>query len=196
MSAAPVILASGSPRREEIFRTAGMNFRIAAADVDETLPGGLDPRDGPRHLARRKAAAVAALYPGEIVVGFDTLVYLEGEVMGKPGDRAEAIHMITALQGKTHEVITGAAILSPVGERSWSSCNTVTFLPLSPLEIERYVDTGEPFDKAGGYAVHGVASCFVERTTGNFQNILGVPLSELLSALRDLYPERQFSAVR
>ena len=184
-----LILASSSPRRAEILRDAGFAFDSIPAHVDETRW----PQEKPVQLVLRlaKAKAEAATWraaPPCIIVGGDTEVVLDGDVFGKPVGEEDARAMLQRLSGRTHEVITGLhALRLPEQEfRSEHEITRVTFAPLSGQEIEDYVTTGEPFDKAGAYAIQGWAGRFVTRVDGCYFNIVGLPLARLYRILRDL----------
>jgi septum formation protein len=166
------VLASSSPRRAELMRAAGMDFEVRPAGIDEwPYPGG-DPADYAEALARAKALSVE----GETVIGADTVVVLDGDVLGKPGDGPAATRMLAALSGHTHEVITAVAVRDRNGLRSARSAARVTFRALAPREIESYVATGEPLDKAGGYGLQGRAGDFVTRLEGDRETVIGLPL--------------------
>ena len=181
------ILASKSPRRREYLTQMGIPFIVKTAETDETLPGGVTPREGVELLARRKAEAVASLVsPSSVIIAADTLVELDGKPLGKPADTSEAREMLRALSGSAHTVHTGVAVLC--GEKMLSAAETTTvyFRPLDDQEIDEYVVTGEPLDKAGAYGIQGRASVFVERIEGNLDNVVGLPcglLKELLAKM-------------
>ena len=167
-----LVLASQSPRRSELLRSAGIGFRVQPADVDETPLPGESPVDYVRRLARAKAEAVA----GSLVLGADTAVVVDGEILGKPVDGPDAVRMLRLLSGRAHEVITGICMKSGevwVGHDS----TTVFFSRMSEREIREYVACGEPMDKAGAYAIQGRASCFVERIEGSYSNVVGLPVT-------------------
>ncbi len=177
MSAAEtLILASGSPRRRELLRTLGLRFTVRPARIDESYLVGEPPDQHVQRLAREKAEAEAR--PGELVLGADTVVLLDGEVLGKPADREDAAGMLRRLAGRQHRVLTGVALHEPARGRSEEALeiSVVKMAPLSDEEIEWYVATGEPLDKAGSYAVQGVGALFVESVQGNYSNVVGLPL--------------------
>ncbi|MGI6403666.1 MAG: Maf family protein [Oscillospiraceae bacterium] len=181
-----LILASGSPRRRELLEYISSDFAIITKPTDESFPTGVPPRRGAELLALRKARAVAEQYPCDVVIGADTIVVLEGEIFGKPQDAADATRMLQALSGREHTVYTGVAVLSSQGEQVFSEGTQVRFLPLSPEEIKAYVDSGEPMDKAGAYGIQGKGALLVEGITGDFYNVMGLPvcrLGRVLSAL-------------
>jgi len=174
MTDSPLVLASASPRRADLLRAAGINFAVRAADVDETRLAGEPPEAYVIRLARAKAAAVAR--GGESVLGSDTTVVVGGEILGKPLDGPDAGRMLRLLSGRWHEVLTGVALRRRGEVRAEVATTRVKFAPLSAAEIEWYVATGEPFDKAGAYAIQGFGSRFVERIEGSYSNVVGLPV--------------------
>ena len=179
----PLILASQSPRRSELLATAGIPFTVRVADVEEIRTPGEPPDDYARRLARAKAEAV---WQGrdEIVLGADTIVVLSQEVLEKPRDAADARAMLRRLAGREHTVITGICLRHPAGAEVDSTATRVRFTPLSDAEIDAYVATGEPMDKAGAYAIQGLASKFVEWVEGCYFNVIGLPLSQVYRYLK------------
>jgi septum formation protein len=169
-----LILASSSPRRAELLRNAGFRFRVRSKPVEERRALGEAPRDYAVRLARAKARA-AWEDRDEIVLGADTIVVLGDRVLEKPADARDARNMLTTLSGREHTVITGICLLYPGGEIVDSESTRVWFATLDPSEIEAYVQSGEPMDKAGAYAIQGLASKFVERIEGCFFNVVGLP---------------------
>jgi len=171
-----LVLASQSPRRAEILRNAGIPFTVRVADVDETPLEAERPGSYVRRLAESKARAIEAA-PGEIVLGADTTVVAAGEILAKPVDAADARRMLRLLSGRRHEVLTGICLLRD-GEALRDHASTaVWFAPLTESEIEEYVNSGEPMDKAGAYAIQGLASRYVERIEGCYFNVMGLPVS-------------------
>ena len=176
-----LILASHSPRRQELLRRVGLPFEASAPEVDETCT--LPAAQAVEELSRRKALAAAQLYPGRFVLGADTLVALDGVSLGKPADREDARRMLRTLSGRTHDVFTGMTVVSPAGEVfSGADANRVTFAPLAEAEIDAYLETGEPMDKAGAYAIQGRFSLFVTHLSGTEPSVMGLSLR----LLRDL----------
>jgi nucleoside triphosphate pyrophosphatase len=169
-----LILASRSPRRAELLRAAGIEFTVRAADVDEAILAGESARAYVLRLSRAKADAVAGA--DELVLGADTTVIIEDEIIGKPADSEDARRMLRALSGKWHEVLTAVTLLS--GERALSDAalTRVKFSEMSEAEIDWYIATGEPMDKAGAYGIQGYASRFVERIEGSYSNVVGLPV--------------------
>ena len=180
-----IVLASQSPRRSEILRQAGISFVARPANVDETARPGEIPEDYVKRVARDKATAVGAA-PGEIVLGADTVVVIDGEILGKPGDSADAARMLGLLAGREHEVLTGFC-LRRGAEMVFDCARTrVWFRPLTREEIVEYVASGEPMDKAGAYAIQGLASKFIERIEGSYTNVVGLPIEVVQQVLRKL----------
>lgn len=181
-----LILASKSPRRRELLAKICPDFSVITAGVDASGCRALPARAQCAELARLKAAAVFAAHPECCVVGCDTLVELDGKIYGKPADRDDARRIISALSGRRHNVFTGVCVLSPLGKRSFVCRSGVEFFPLSDAEIERYIATDEPYDKAGGYGIQDAACVFVKSISGDYFNIMGLPLSRLYRALLSL----------
>jgi len=181
----PVVLASASPRRVVLLRQVGLKFTVADPGPDADWPGSSAPRDGVRALALDKARRVAARRDGAIVIGADTVVVARGLRLGKPRHAADARAMLARLQGRTHEVWTGIAVVRGRDQRTSSECTRVSFARLSAAEIDRYVKTGEPLDKAGAYGIQGLGGAFVRRIEGDFSNVVGLPLHRLRTLLAD-----------
>ncbi len=207
-----LVLASSSPRRQECLRNAGFSFDFLPADVDETIRPGESPEEHVRRLAlakARKSAGFLPTAPPAIVIGADTIVVIEGELLGKPTSQADARRMLRLLSGETHQVVTGLALVltgSPPagqiskprwdqGERSQVEHETtlVHFAPLTDAEIEDYLATGECMDKAGAYAIQGYASRFVRAIAGDYFNVMGLPVCRLYQMLRtwNVVPEKR-----
>ena len=175
-----LILASGSPRRRQLLEQIGLTFVVRSSDVDESVSPGLTPAQVVESLSARKGEAVAAeAVPGDLVLSADTVVALDGAILGKPRDRAEAEAMLTALSGRTHQVYTGVTLLQDGRRLTEHEVTAVTFRPLSPEEIAAYVSTGEPMDKAGAYGIQGLGALLVERLEGDYFNVMGLPLCRL-----------------
>lgn len=170
-----LILASGSPRRREILRAAGIEPEVLAVDVAE-LTAELPPRDLVIANARLKAEAAAKLKPQGIILAADTVVALDGQIFGKPQDAADAERMLAALSGRTHSVFTGVAVYQEGNIACGAAETKVTFRELAAAEIADYVASGEPMDKAGAYAVQGGAGRFVQRLDGDMDNVIGLPM--------------------
>jgi septum formation protein len=184
-----LILASASPRRAEILHDAGISFTVLSSAVDETPFPGESPHDHVQRLAEAKAELVAARAVGPaIVLAADTVVALEGRILGKPRSSDDARHMLEQLSGRTHSVFTGVAFVRlPDGERrSFVESTLVHFAQLSEDEINLYLATGEAFDKAGSYAIQGRAGRYIPRIEGCYFNVVGLPLSRVTQALHEL----------
>ncbi|MGD8394665.1 MAG: Maf family protein [Candidatus Eiseniibacteriota bacterium] len=185
--AAPLVLASRSPRRRELLARLGLEFTVEPADIDEIHPPGLSPREAAEHVAAAKARTVAAARRDGLVIGADTIVILDGEVLGKPEDAAAACRMLARLTGRTHEVVTGVCLVDAAGGR-WrcgSEGTRVTMRAASDAEIRAYVASGEPLDKAGAYGAQDLGAFLVERVEGCFYNVVGLPLARLYTMLRE-----------
>jgi septum formation protein len=208
-----LVLASASPRRQELLRHAGRSFTVQPADVDETPLVAEMPRHCAERLAREKALAVWSTRPGDLVLGADTIVVVEGSILGKPVNGDDAIRMLHLLSGRVHRVITGVCMVNGVaggdlpdaGEsaspvrtagnayqllrienrelRTTSETTLVTMDQLSDEEIHEYVATGEPMDKAGAYAIQGVASRWIPRIEGDYSNVVGLPVARVYRML-------------
>lgn len=195
-----LILASASPRRAEILRNAGFEFDVHPAHVDETSFPGESPEDYVRRLADAKARLVAdhaaRNHTQAIIIGADTAVTVAGELLGKPSGVEDAKRMLRLLSGRTHEVLTGVAVLRvPEGFSALHVETTrVTFLDLSDSDIENYIATGEPFDKAGAYGIQGIGGKFVREIEGCYFNVMGLPLSRVWSLVRAIESERTAGA--
>jgi septum formation protein len=182
-----LVLASQSPRRAEILRNAGIEFVVRAAPVDETPHEGEQPEDYVQRLAAEKTLAVHA-EPGETILGADTTVVIDGEMLGKPEDVADARRMLERLSGRRHDVITGIAIRRrDEVTRTWAS-TAVWFARMTEGEIADYAASGEPMDKAGGYAIQGLASKFIEKIDGCYFNVVGLPVSLVYKKLSEPRP--------
>jgi septum formation protein len=179
-----LILASSSPRRAALLRAAGIDFEVQPADVDESVRAAEAPADYVRRLASTKAEAVAARVPGRVVLAADTSVVVDGQILGKPSDEAEAARMLRLLSGRAHEVLTGVCVTDGSSPLVEVACTQVEFAPLSEEDIAWYVSTGEPIDKAGAYGVQGLASRFVTAIHGSYSNVVGLPVALVHDMLR------------
>ena len=178
-----IILASRSPRRAELLTAAGIAYEILAADIDETPHPNETPAAYVERLAIAKARAVLALRPGARVLGADTTVTIDGEILGKPIDAGDAARMLRKLSGRPHEVCTGVAVVSGAGVRSDVETTRVWFDAMTDEDISWYVGTGEPMDRAGAYAIQGLASRFIPRIEGSYSNVVGLPVARVSSIL-------------
>jgi septum formation protein len=181
-----LILASASPRRAELLKQIGLNFQIMVCSVDETLLPGMSPPELVEFLAEKKAAAVARNLHDGIVLGADTVVVWQGQVLGKPRSEEEAFGMLVKLQGSTHDVYTGVALIDVCsGKKLVEHEKTrVFFRVMEEVEIRRYVASGEPLDKAGAYGVQGLAAIFINKLEGCYTNVVGLPLARLSVMLK------------
>jgi septum formation protein len=180
-----LILASSSPRRQDLLRQAGIQFQVHAAHINEEQLSGEQPLEYALRLSREKAQTVAAHYPRCHVLGADTIVVVKGEVLGKPKDNADARRMLRMLSGRGHEVTTAVSLVVPATptETRWRTTQ-VYFRELTEDEIQQYVAGGEPMDKAGAYAIQGGASRWTDRIEGEYSNVVGLPLSLVTEMLR------------
>lgn len=184
-------LASRSPRRRELLGQLGLHPTVDAADVDEVRESGQSPQDYALTTALKKARAVAARRPGALVLGADTDVVLDDEILGKPRDRDHAVATLQRLAGRTHQVISAVAVVQDARE---ATCLTVTAVEFGPIRVEQalaYWETGEPADKAGGYAIQGLAARFVRRIDGSYSGVVGLPLFETAELLAEFGVEAQ-----
>jgi septum formation protein len=182
-----IVLASASPRRQELLRNAGIRFTVQPANIDESPVAGENARDCTERLAREKALAVFRKRPQNFVLGADTIVTIDGLILGKPRDNNDAARMLRMLSGRTHTVITGVCLVAPgagSAVKVSSESTEVTMSEISEEEICEYVATGEPMDKAGAYAIQGMASRWVPRIEGDYSNVVGLPVALVYSMLR------------
>ena len=181
-----IVLASSSPRRREILSALGLSFETRPADVDESLRDGEPAFEAAERLAREKASAVVAGDPDALVVAADTLVVLDGEALGKPKDRADARRTLSRLAGRSHEVVTGVALARNGRLVSGREVTRVLFAPMTPAEVDAYVASGEPDDRAGSYAIQGIGGLFVARVEGSPSNVVGLPVRLLYTLAAEL----------
>ena len=184
-----LILASASPRRAELLQAAGFAIEIVPVDVDESVRSGEQPPDYVLRLASEKAALaqqVASADPGAIILGADTAVVVEGEILGKPGDADEAAAMLQRLAGRVHDVLTGVSVRLGDTELTAVESTRVHFAPVSPDDLAWYVASGEGLDKAGAYAIQGLASRFIIRIEGSYSNVVGLPVAVVYALVRQL----------
>ncbi|MBN1367680.1 MAG: septum formation inhibitor Maf [Dehalococcoidales bacterium] len=182
-----IILASGSPRRKELLEKIGLKFEVEAGDIEEDLNVGLPPRELAEKLSLQKAQAAAEKYPDAIIIAADTIGVFEGKIIGKPHAATEAKKMLSMLSGKSHLVITGYTIIDTETRKTVTKSieTKVYFRKLTKAEIDAYVKTGEPLDKAGAYAIQGLGALIVEKIEGDYYNVIGLPLSSLTESLRE-----------
>lgn len=177
------ILASASPRRKELLEQCGYNFEIIPSECEESVPEGLSPKDIVEGLAYQKALDVYSMHPDRIVLGADTVVCFDGEILGKPKDEKDAKRMLKMLSAQTHEVRTGFALLGKGVEFVSSEAAMVTFFHLSDEQIDNYIKTGEPMDKAGAYGIQGKGAVLVRSVLGDYFNVVGLPVANVSRAL-------------
>lgn len=181
-----LILASASPRRAELLRNAGLEFRVVPADVPEELQPGEDPVSYVKRLAQAKAETIAARFSGDTVLGADTTVVIDREILEKPRDVEDARRMLRRLSRRQHEVTTGICVIHDGTSVVEHETTIVTMDPISDTEIDRYVSSGEPMDKAGAYAIQGIASRWASRIEGCYFNVVGLPVPRVYRILRKL----------
>lgn len=183
------ILASASPRRQELLKFVIDEFKIICADIDETVPDGMNALDAPEYLSRKKADFISKKHPDSIVIAADTVVILDNEILGKPKSQADAFAMLKKLSGKTHLVVTGCSISQSDKIKGFSVCSKVTFFELTDKEIYDYIAKNESMDKAGAYGIQGFGSVLVEKIEGDYFNIVGLPVAKLNRAIKDFEGE-------
>lgn len=183
-----LILASASPRRQELLRIFGCPFTVRAADIDETMDPDKAPFDEVARVSRQKAQAIAA-GQDDVIIAADTIVVCCGRVLGKPKDAEDARRMLSLLSGRDHQVMTGCTVLRGSRAVTFTEVTDLHFRPLLPQEIRRYILSGEPMDKAGAYGIQGGAALFCQRMEGDYYNVMGLPLCRLGQVLRDMAPE-------
>ncbi|KKK33061.1 septum formation protein Maf [Mesobacillus campisalis] len=181
-----LILASSSPRRKELLENLHLQFEISSSNVDESFSPDLSPSEAVMELAARKARFVAEKHQDAFVIGSDTVVVLDGDILGKPESSEEAYEMLNRLSGKTHSVYTGVAIIAPDSEKLFYEKTDVTFWELSHEEIQTYIQSGEPFDKAGGYGIQRFGSFLVQKISGDYFTVVGLPVSRTVRELKNI----------
>lgn len=188
----PLILASRSPRRRKLLAQLGLDFEVHPSDLDENATNHRLPEQLVEQLALEKARAVAARFPEALTLGADTIVVLDGDVLNKPADEAEARAMLRRLSGRTHTVYTGVALVHPASQREVVDyeATQVTLAPLTDAEIDAYVATGSPLDKAGAYGIQDdYGAVFIRRIEGDYYNVVGLPLHRLYRMLRNHFAD-------
>ena len=179
-----IILASESPRRKEILEKLLIEFKSEVSFCDESLPNGINPEEACVILAKRKAESVFKENPEDIVIGADTMVVLDNNILGKPSSKEEATDMLKKLSGRSHFVFTGVSIISKDKSMSFYDKTEVKFSVLSDEDINFYISTDEPYDKAGSYAIQGIGCRFIEKINGDFYTVMGLPSYKLIKALK------------
>ncbi|MEN6330829.1 MAG: Maf family protein [Smithella sp.] len=187
-SSSPFILASASPRREELLRSVGLKFKILPAHVNEDYIDGETPRQHVRRLSQDKARVPARKYPDAWVLGADTIVVIDNLILGKPKNKTQARQMLERLSGREHKVFTGYTLARTASKITKTSVvqSAVKFKPINAEEMEWYISCDEPYDKAGGYAVQGKGAYFIKAIRGSYTNVIGLPLCEVLEELKKL----------
>lgn len=185
---APLILASASPRRQELLRFVGLKFKTIPAHLNEDYIEGESPREHVKRLSQDKAIAIAKKYPNAVVLGADTIVVIDKSILGKPENKYQARKMLRKLSGREHKVYTGFTIAQEASKICYTNVvlSAVKFKKISPQELEWYVASDEPYDKAGGYAVQGKGAYFIKSIRGSYTNVIGLPLCEVLETLKKL----------
>ena len=188
MNFIPFILASGSPRRKQLLNQIGLEFTVIPSDVDEDFTLDLPPEAFTEHWAREKAKSVAKIHTDSLIVGADTIVVLDGNILGKPKDKKDSFNMLQSLSGKTHEVITGVSFISLEQEldHTFNERTFVSFNTLSDRDINSYIDIYNPLDKAGSYGIQDWFSVHIHRVEGCYYNVMGLPLSSFYSYFKSV----------
>lgn len=179
-----IILASKSPRRSELLALAKIDFIVKVSNQPEEVLDNLSPEQIAKHIALTKAKAVIGDTPNDIIIGADTIVVVDDVILGKPRDKQEAFSMLKRLSGKTHQVITGVAIINGVKIESFTEVTDVTFYPMTDSEIVDYIESEEVFDKAGSYAIQGLACKYIKEIKGDYYNVMGLPVARLYQYLK------------
>ncbi|MBO4666832.1 MAG: septum formation protein Maf [Bacilli bacterium] len=179
-----IILGSKSPRRKEILEMVGLPFNVVIEDVDEDIKCS-DYLDYPRLTAKKKGEPLVALYPNDIVLTADTIVYLDNKILGKPKTKEEAYEMIKLLSGRSHIVVTGVYIKTKDNEYNYSVETEVFVSKLSEKEINDYINTKEPYDKAGAYAIQGIFGKYIEKINGDYYNVMGLPINSIYEKIKE-----------
>lgn len=183
-----LILASASPRRKELLGLFGIPFTVRAADIDETMDSQKPASEEVARVSRLKALAVSH-DPDDVIIAADTIVVCDNQILGKPKDRDQAVSMLKMLSGRDHQVMTGCTVLKGKEVRTFTEITDLHFRTLTDREIQKYADSGEPMDKAGAYGIQGGAALFCERLSGDYYNVVGLPVCRLYETLKDLVPE-------
>jgi septum formation protein len=180
-----LVLASASPRRRELLQSAGIAFEVHPADIPEKMLSGETAKDCAERLAREKALAVASQRPHDCVLGADTVVAIDGQILGKPANAADAARILRLLSGRNHQVITGVCLVVRGKSSVASETTLVTMSEITEKEIADYISSGEPMDKAGAYAIQGLASRWIPRIEGDYSNVVGLPVARVFQMLRE-----------
>ena len=182
-----IILASASPRRQEILKLITENFIVIPSDIDEGVPNNIEIEKSPEYLAVKKAKHIYENgHKNDVVIGCDTGVFIDGKMLGKPKNKEDAKQMLTELSGRKHKVITGCCICTNSKVNSFSQVTEVEFYELTEEEIESYIATGEPMDKAGAYAIQGKCAIYIDKIEGDYNNVVGLPVSRIYRELQKI----------
>ena len=184
-----IILASGSPRRQELLKNILEEFEIIPSKCEERIPDGCPAEESAEFLAVQKAMDVEKEHKGDLVIGCDTVVVCDSEILGKPKNEEDAKRMLRKLSGKEHKVITGTALMGNGISISFSETTSVKFAPMTDEEIDWYISTKEPMDKAGAYGIQGYGSLFIEKITGDYYSVMGLSVNKLYSFFKKICPE-------
>lgn len=184
-----LILASASPRRKALMEEVGLSFQVVIPHCEEYYDSSQSPGYAIEQIALQKAKNVQQQHPQAIVLGCDTMVMLDGTALGKPNDRAHAKAMLLSLSGREHQVISGVAIVYPGGQKLFHVVTNVTFFTIHPDLLEVYLNSEEPYDKAGSYGIQGLGKLFVESIKGDYYNVVGLPIAKVYQYLQDLYTQ-------
>ncbi len=182
-----IILASASPRRRELMKLITEDFTAVSVDADETVPDGIPPLCASEYLANIKALSASLKNPDALVIGCDTTVIADGNILGKPADKEQCRQYMELLSGCTHQVVTGCSLMYGTKTASFSVVTDVTFRSLSAEEIEEYISTDEPYDKAGGYGIQGKGALLIEKINGDYFNVVGLPVSRLAQEMKNQF---------
>ncbi|WP_280769775.1 Maf family protein [Salipaludibacillus daqingensis] len=185
----PFVLASQSPRRKQLLEQAGLSFTIIPSDVEEIVPESYTPKETVASLAHQKATDVFSRNPDKLILAADTIVVIDDKILGKPADAHQAYEMLQQLSGRDHHVLTGVTILSQEKEMTFVEKTHVHFFPLTSEEITSYINSGEPFDKAGGYGIQGLGSTLVEKINGDYFTVVGLPIAKVVRALKQFHSD-------
>lgn len=184
-----VVLASGSPRRKELLKFIFDDFDIEVSKKEEIVPSSISAEKTPEYLSFLKGEDIAKKHPENLVISADTIVLLNDKILGKPKDKNEAFEMLSDLSGNTHKVITGCSLFLNGKHKSFSTETSVIFYELSVKEINEYINTLEPYDKAGGYGIQAMGGLFVKSIVGDYNNVVGLPIAELKREIKAFAPE-------
>lgn len=184
-----MILASKSPRRQELLKGLGLSFEVMTKEVDESFPSGLSPRDAVSYIARKKALAFGRIPEDTLLIAADTIVVVDQEILGKPDSREAAVHSLRRLSGRRHEVITAVGLATPTELILFQETTEVYFKDLSDSQIDYYIDTFQPYDKAGAYGIQEwIGSVAIEKINGSYNNVVGLPTARLYDELVRISP--------